>query len=451
MSKQKYSRRQFIQTTGAALSGSLLAGPVFSRTGIGSTNKMRIALVGTGVRGVAMYGRNLLANYGDYVEMVGVCDSNPGRLSYGKSYIGTDAPSFTDLDEMLETTEPEWLIVTVWDWEHHTCIISALEHGVNVICEKPLTIDEHKAQAILDAEKKYDKEIIVTFNYRYPPHRAKVKELIMNGAIGEVRSVDFHWNIDHAHQKRYMQRWHGQSQRGGTQWVHKSTHHFDMLNWFLDSDPVEVYAHADLEIFGHNGPFRSVKCRGCPHKNKCNYYWDITGNEHLNKLYAENEHYDGYIRDNCVYRLNIDSHDKHSAVIKYANNAYVNYSLTSDTDYDGYWIAFNGTKGRLEGREGGWPASETHQEWVLTPLGKEPQVIKVPFSDGGHWGGDPKMLDKLFKDPSLPDPLGQSAGTRDGVMSILTGIAARKSVKSGKPVKIEGLTELVPQVKRTVS
>lgn len=454
MSKNNFTRRKFIETTGVALGGSLFASPILSNPSSKTpkkrkkNGKMKIALVGTGVRGVAMYGKYLVDNYGDNVEHVGICDTNPGRLDYAYDYIGADCPMFTNLDEMLEKTDPDRLIVTTWDWEHHNCVIAGLEHGVDVICEKPLTIDVDKCQQIIDADKKYDNDIYVTFNYRYPPHRSRVKEILMNGAIGDIRSVDFHWNIDHPHQARYMQRWHGESQRGGTLWVHKSTHHFDMINWLLDSDPVEVFAKSDLETFGSNGPFRSTNCRNCPHANKCDYHWDINANDHLRKLYAENEHYDGYIRDNCVFRHNIDSHDKHSALIKYANNAYLNYSLTSDTDYDGYWIAFNGTKGRLEGREGGWGTPQNHQEWILTPLGEEPQKITVDFTSGGHWGGDPLLLNKLFVDPDMEDPLHQSAGTRDGVMSVLTGVAARRSAASGQPVRIEGLTSLKPHAKR---
>jgi hypothetical protein len=77
-------------------------------------------------------------------------------------------------------------------------------------------------------------------------------------------------------------------------------------------------------------------------------------------------------------------------------------------------------------------------------------VIKAYHSEGGHWGGDPLMMDKLFKDPNMPDPLGQQAGTRDGVMSILVGIAARKSIQQKQPIKIEGLTSLKPMAKRPV-
>ena len=444
------SRRNFLKTTAAAGGAMVAAGPIMSFASTRKTNqKMRIALVGTGVRGVGMYGQRLLSDYGNYVDMVGICDSNPGRLRYAHDYIKPGGKAYTDLEDMLKSTKPEWLIVTSWDWEHHNHFITGMKHGCNIICEKPLTIDEHKAQMILDAEKKYGKEIIVTFNYRWPPHRAKVKQLIMDGMIGDITSVDFHWNLDKGHLMQYMRRWHGEAARGGTLWVHKATHHFDMINWYLDSDPEEVFAYADLEQFGESGPFRGVNCRNCAHKDKCPAYWDITRSDHLMRMYVDNEKYDGYIRDNCVYRKQIDVYDKHSAVVKYANNAYLNYSLTGDTDHSGFWLAFNGTKGRIEGREGGWSEDEkNYMEWNVQPLGKDPQIIRVPPTEGGHWGGDPLMNDKLFKDQTQPDPLQQAAGVRDGVMSVLAGVAARKSVESGKPVKIAGLTTLVPQAKR---
>ncbi len=67
---------------------------------------------------------------------------------------------------------------------------------------------------------------------------------------------------------------------------------------------------------------------------------------------------------------------------------------------------------------------------------------------GGHGGGDAKLLERLFVSPDAPDPLNHAAGTRDGAMSILIGIAARKSIDTGKPVKIADLTDLVPQAIR---
>jgi predicted dehydrogenase len=449
--KTKITRREFLETGSRVVVGASLASTFFQCASESNSVKTRMAVVGTGIRACGMFGRDLLPAYKDYVDLVGLCDMNPGRVAYAKSYIGTDCPTFTDFSKMITQTNPDTLLVTTVDSTHDEFIIQALEAGVNVITEKPMTTDEVKCQNILDAEKRTGRKVIVTFNYRYSPHRAKIYEILRENIIGRINSVDFNWYLNTEHGPRYMRRWHGLRENSGTLLVHKSTHHFDLLNWWLDSDPEEVFAFGDLTFFGENNAFRSKKCRGCPHKEKCELYWDITGNEHLIKLYVENEQYDGYIRDACVWREEIDIFDKMSVLIKYANGVQVNYSLTTYSPYEGYRLAFNGTKGRLEAwihEKQPWP-KENYDELRLTLNFGNTDLIKIPHAKGGHGGGDIRMKDKLFKNPGMSDPLKQSAGTRDGAMSILVGVAARKSIDTGKTVRIGDLTDIKPQSRRT--
>lgn len=446
-------RRKFLTNTGTAFAGAMLSHPVSVNGGHAARGKrMKAALVGTGVRGVSMFGRDLVRDYHPYVDLVGLCDVNPGRLRYAAEYIGAGCPAFTDLDELLSKQKPDTLIVTTTDSSHHEVIIRGLERGCDIITEKPLTIDEVKAQAILDAERKSGKKVIVTFNYRYPPYREKIKELLMQGLVGEIQAAEFHYYLDHSHLTRYMQRWHGERRFGGSLWVHKATHHFDMANWYLDSEPEQVFAHASLERFGKNSPFRGENCRRCAHTSECPYYWDISQDAHYTGLYTSNEHYDGYIRDNCVFRPEIDIFDKHAALVRYANGVQLSYVLTGHSDVQGYYLAFDGTRGRLEARVGGVP-EKPYNELIFIPESRfsdrETRIFKAEHKPGGHWGGDPIMMDKLFRNPDMPDPLGQQAGVRDGVMSILIGIAARKSCDTGLPVNIADLTDLVPRKQRT--
>jgi len=443
------SRRKFLRTTGAAAVGSAALGsPLLARAmQQAPAEKKRFALVGTGVRGVSMYGRAMLAQFGDYVDLVGLCDQNPGRVAYAKEYIGTEAPTFTDLSQMLEATQPEWLMVTVWDWRHHEAIISALQHGVNVIVEKPITIDETKAQAILDAHRQSGARVVVAHNYRFSPHRAWLKDMIMQGTIGEVTSVDFQWFLSHGHLQQYMQRWHGHVENGGSLWVHKASHHFDLVNWWVDSEPVEVFAMGSLETFGRANSFRGANCRNCAHTESCNYHFNILNDQHLTRMYVENEHHDGYIRDNCVFRESINIWDKHAAVVRYANGAFLNYSLTGTSGYEGLWVAIDGTRGRIEGRESGSPGLRQH-EWIVSIRGQPQERVQIDYGVGGHFGGDSILMDRLFRDMEQPDPLHQRASTREGIMAVLPGIAARKSIATGMPVRIAGLTDLTPMVRR---
>ncbi len=434
------------------------------------TSKLKITLVGTGIRGITFWGKRLLDEYAEILEFVGLSDINPSRLEYAKNYIGANCPVFTDFEEMVNRTKPDLIIVTTKDSTHHQYIIKGLEMGCDVLTEKPLTTDETKCQAILDAEKKSDKKLIVGFNYRWSPYATKIKELLANKTIGDLVSVDFHWYLNTYHGASYFRRWHGEMASSGSLWVHKATHHFDLLNWWINSEPSEVFAYGDLEFYGKNGPQKGPNCRGCTHKETCAFYWDITKDEFSKKLYVDHEHEDGYIRDNCLFRDEIDIYDKMSAQVKYADNTVVNYSLTTYSPIEGWRVAFNGTKGRIEATQDipyhATPTIDEAEKHALEmdqankeELNYEPiivhnlwekyEVIQVPMNKSGHGGGDKRLHDKIFVNPEIEDSFGRTAGVRDGAMSILIGIAARRSIESGKAIKIGDLTDLNPKKVRS--
>ena len=442
---KEMNRRDFIRTGSTAAAAGLFVRPETKKS-----QRMKVALVGTGIRGSTMWGRNLIRDYANEVEYVGLCDHNPGRLEYVKQYMGASCPTFTDFDEMIRATGPDTVIVTTVDSTHHQFIIRAMELGCDVVTEKPMTTDAQKCQAILDTQALTRKNVTVTFNYRYSPHRQAMKELLMNNRIGKVTSVDFHWYLDVYHGASYFRRWHGRERFGGTLFVHKATHHFDLLNWWLESEPEEVFAYGDLEYYGHNNEFRHTNCRGCPHASKCKHYWDITESESSMNLYVAHEHHDGYLRDGCVWSEEIDIYDKMSAQIQYANGVHVNYSCTTYSPYEGYRIAFNGTEGRLEAwiKERQPWEDEPFDEFRVTDNFRQTELIQIPHGGGGHGGGDRRLQDHIFKGEDTPDPYRQAAGSRDGAMSVLIGVAARESVKTGEPVRIESLTSLKPRVIR---
>ena len=254
----------------------------------------------------------------------------------------------------------------------------------------------------------------------------------MAGRIGKVTSADFHWYLDVYHGASYFRRWHGKERYRGTLFVHKATHHYDLLHWWLESEPEEVFANGDLEYYGHNNAFRHSNCRGCPHQTKCEHYWDITTSESDMNLYVRHEHHDGYLRDGCVWSEEIDIFDKMSAQIRYANGVHVSYSRTTYSPYEGYRIALNGTQGRLEAwirERQPWDA-EDYDEIRVTDNFGETELVQVSHGGGGHGGGDTRLKDRIFKDTTMPDPYRQAAWSRDGAMSILIGVAARESVKT---------------------
>ena len=293
-------RRSFVKYTAAA-GASLMLHPFASFAASNPGQKIKLALVGTGSRGSSLWGKSILTEFKDVCEFVGLCDINPGRVAYVKSYMGVTCPTFTNIDAMLKEVKADYIIVTTVDATHDEMIVKSLNAGFNVITEKPMTTDEDKCRKILEAEKKSGKKVTVAFNYRHSVHAMQLKELLAANRVGKITSVDFNWYLNVHHGADYFRRWHGRMAKGGSLWVHKATHHFDLLNWWLNSEPVEVSAYGSLEHYGKNNAFRGTKCRGCEHKPNCKFYWDITANKQNVNLYVNNEQHDGYIRDGCVW------------------------------------------------------------------------------------------------------------------------------------------------------
>ncbi|PYX82703.1 MAG: 4,5-dihydroxyphthalate dehydrogenase [Acidobacteria bacterium] len=435
------TRRAFIAAGGAALAATatrsfpLLAAP---------QPRLRMALVGTGNRGSLTWGQEVVKGYSDVVEIVGLCDINRKRAEAGKALIGINAPTFVDFDRMINETRPDTVMVTTVDGTHYRYIIRGLELGCNVMTEKPLCTDEQQCQAILDAQKKSSKKITVTFNARHAPEAKKVKQLLLEKAVGDVISVDFHEYLDTSHGADYFRRWHRLKQNSGTLLVHKASHHFDLANWWLDSMPMEVTAFGDLKFYGHNNSFRSTHCRVCPYKQQCKFYWDVTQNPQYVKLYTECESEDGYLRDGCVWRDDINIYDTMSVVVKYENGVHLTYTANTYLPYEGQSVSINGSRGRLDYTEVKANGFANNEVRLTRSFGKSEAVKDLETSRAGsHGGADSSMQDQIFRGAQGSDPLNLRAGLHDGALSSLVGIAARHSIERGsQTVKINDLVKL---------
>lgn len=429
-----------------------------------SQNKKRYVLVGTGSRSF-MFSESLLGTYADSAELLALCDSNTKRMAYNAAKLakkyGKELKQYAaaDFDKMIAEQKPDVVIVTTMDRTHHDYIIRAMELGCDVITEKPMTTDEKKCQAILDTVERTGRKLRVTFNYRYSPSRSKVRELIAQGAIGDVLSVHFEWLLDTSHGADYFRRWHRNKNNSGGLMVHKSTHHFDLVNWWLGSEPEVVFGLGKLAFYGkENGQKRGLyhpynRSTGEAAAKGDPFAIDLSADENHKGLYLDAEGEDAYIRDQNVFGDGISIEDTMNVLVGYKSGAQLSYSLTAYAPWEGYRVAFNGSKGRIEldvmeksyisAGNSHISDGQSHSErLLLLPQFEKPQQIEIPAGKGGHGGGDLLLLADLFDANAPADPLGRAAGHRDGAMSILTGIAANKSFATGQPVRVKDLVNL---------
>ncbi len=457
------TRRDFAKRTAAAGVGVLLGESRRAWPSGGPAGRKRYAIVGVGGRS-AMYQTAINQTFAGEAELVGCCDLNLGRLKLAqRNALGAGRPEpriydATDFDRMLDQTRPDVVIVTTVDGFHHQYLCRAMERGVDVMTEKPMTVDAQKCQQVLDAQRKSGRRCTVTFNYRYSPPRTQVKELLMSGVIGDVLSADFHWMLNTQHGADYFRRWHSQKRFSGGLMVHKATHHFDLMNWWLSAVPVSVHATGKREFYTPQMAKRlglashHERCHTCPEKERCGFELSLSGNAKLKELYLDNEQYDGYFRDRCVFRPDIDIEDTMNVLVTYDSGVTLSYSLNAFNAWEGYLVVFNGTRGRLEHKieekvyvsgDGSVPGS-IQAGGVSTrvfPLRAPAYAVQVWEGQGGHGGGDDLMLRDLFLPEREPDKYLHAADQRAGAYSILTGIAANLGIASGQPVKIADLAQ----------
>ena len=428
------TRREFLVRSGTASVTPVLAAQA----------RLRLALVGTGNRGLTAWAQPLVADYQDAVEMVGLCDINRKRAEVARQHLNISVPTFVDFDEMVKATRPDAIVVTTPDATHWRYIVRGMELGCQVITEKGLCTDEEQCRAILESQRKLNGKVIVAHNARHGVEAKKIRQLLMEGAIGEVVSVFYNEYLSTDHGGSYFRRWHRLREMNGTLLVTESCHHFDKVNWWLQSQPVEVMGAGRLAFYGKNNSFRSTHCRVCPYQKQCAFYWDIRKDAFLYKLYAECESEDGYHRDGCVWREDTNIYDTSSVLVKYANRATLTYTSHAFMPYEGAAITCNGKKGRLDftGYGGG---GYRNQELRLTRLFAKSERIELEQEGpGSHHGADASLLELLFRNKPAEDPLKLRASLEEAALAALVGVAAYRSIdRGGQAVRIRDLDLLV--------
>jgi predicted dehydrogenase len=444
----------------------------------------RYAFVGTGSR-AQMYLAALLGTHADVGHPVGFCDTNEVRMAYHDRIVRQARPDLrvphyapADFAALLARERPDVVVVTSPDATHAGYVSAALRHGAEAVVEKPMTSDVAGLREIGDALAASTGALTVTFNYRYSPRNSLVRRLIAEGAIGEVTSVAFEWCLDTVHGADYFRRWHRDKTTSGGLLVHKASHHFDLVNWWLDDRPEVVFARGGLRFYGADNARR----RGLPPRPERSrdaapagdpFALDITADDKLRQLYHDGEHLDGYIRDRDVFSGGITIEDNLNVVVGYRGGASMSYTLHAHSPWEGYRVAVNGTGGRIEldvverghvtpvapaaaigaatatavldpaaveyaHPNGAGQARQPGARLLLQRHWEPAQRIPIPAGRGGHGGGDAMLLDDVFRGPG-GDPLSRQAGFVEGAASVLVGLAGNESLRTGQAVYVEEL------------
>ena len=433
-------------------------------------SRLRYALAGAGHR-AQMYVDAITGAHRHRAQLVAICEPNPVRARLHAQAVvdaGEAEPRLggpDELEELIEQLAVDRVIICARDDLHADLIVRSLEAGADVVVEKPLTIDAASAARIEDAVERTGRQVVLTFNYRYSPRNSALRRVLQDGEIGEITSIDFSWMLDTNHGADYFRRWHREKSSSGGLLVHKSSHHFDLVNWWLRSEPRRVFASGGLRFYGaENAAGRGLgerPARGT-HDGGDLFELDLRADPRLAALYLDAEQHDGYLRDRDVFSDGINIEDNLALIVDYASGATLSYSLNAHAPWEGYRVAVNGTRGRAElevvergavlvgdalhpaidpsltGGDGDAGLRPEGERLIVQNHWSEAREVPIDSTGSGHGGGDALLLDDVFAGPG-DDPLSRPADWSDGIRSIAVGIAGNLSLETGMPVQIADL------------
>lgn len=422
-------------------------------------NKKRFCIIGASSRSTTMYAESIVKEQNEFAELVGIMDPNPGRAAYVAHTFGGDCPTFTDFDEMIRTAKPDALIVVCVDVYHAEYIIKGLELGLYVFTEKPMCINAEQVEAILETEKRTGNYIGVCFNMRYYDTVVKIKKLLNDGVIGDIYTANLEWMLarpdcNSGHGASYYHRWNGEMDKCGGLLITKATHHFDMANWFINQKPIKVSAFGKLRVYGaQNTPvvngekIGGESCHTCKYTDVCEFAQTSPDTER-EEMFVKQEQFDGYHKDGCVWRKDVDIYDSMSISVEYDGGALLSYTESAAAAFEGWHMTLNGSKGRMEIAIydcGGLTSEEKDGSK------ERPSFIRIidlnnnvtlydlpPARTGSHGGSDYELRKVLFAGatPEMPD---QKATSIEGAYSVMIGAAANVSIAEHRIVTIRDL------------
>lgn len=201
----------------------------------------RIGVMGCGV--VADYGHIPAILQTPGLQLVSLFDPNEARLQEESSKFGI-SQAYTNVEQFFDSGLDAVLISSPAP-THYQNVLMAAERGIDVLCEKPLAMEDHQAHEMIEAMEKAKKQLLVGYVYRFSPVAQQIKRWVQEKVVGEIRSLrliyvwDLHGQYDQLPDGKWVEspRYIGRMEEGGPM-VDCGVHQIDLARWWLGKEVV---------------------------------------------------------------------------------------------------------------------------------------------------------------------------------------------------------------------
>lgn len=211
---------------------------------------LKIAIVGTGI--IAGSHIDAISRIKD-CELVALCDLNEERVKALSEKQGV--PYFLDYKDIPEKTECDAVILNLPHGLHAPVSIFFLEHGINVLVEKPMANTKEECDAMISAAKKSGKKLAVAHVQRFFKANRIIKEIVESGKLGRLCMYDEQRSINYFLPSRPA--WFtSKKMAGGGIVMNYGAHAFDKIFYITGEQPISVTASIanlinDRDVEGH--------------------------------------------------------------------------------------------------------------------------------------------------------------------------------------------------------
>ncbi|WP_147131416.1 Gfo/Idh/MocA family protein [Stackebrandtia albiflava] len=356
---------------------------------------LRIGVAGLGLR------RSLAAEAhrpGAGSRVTAVCDTDTSTWDWARERFG-DVLTFKDFGDML-TADLDAVLILTPDDTHVTLGGQALSAGVATFMEKPLATRIEDCDTLLELARRHRTRLYVGHNMRHMPVVRTMRELIAEGAVGEVQAIWCRHFVGHGGDF-YFKDWHADRRRTTGLLLQKGAHDIDVIHWLAGAASREVTAMGKLSVYN-----RITDRQAREGDRPADWYdpaanWPPLSQRGLHPV--------------------VDVEDLSMMLMRLDNGVQASYQQCHYTP--DYWRNYTviGTEGRLENFGDTGPEAVV-KVWNLKRRGHDPdadRVVPVPVSRGGHGGADAGLIDEFCR------------FVRHGGATDTSPIAARDSVAAG--------------------
>jgi predicted dehydrogenase len=381
------------------------------------SHPVTVAIVGAGQRSQE-YARFAL-QHPDLMQVVAVAEPHPTRRAHVAQQYGIPPErqfaSYTDLIRQPRLAEAA--INGTMDHLHHPSSLPLLDLGYHLLLEKPIAATEPEVRDLIAAAQRNRVTVMICHVLRYAPLYARIKELLVQGAIGDLVAFHSSENVSfHHYAAAFIRGKWNRRDTSNPMLLAKCCHDLDLLTWmFSGQQPARVASFGSQKVFRpENAPAGSAaRCLNgcsieatCPYSARAQYLEQDTwpmyaweGLEHLGQPTREQKE-ESLRTDNplgrCVWHCDNDVVDHQTVIVEFENGTTASHNMLCATARGTRTMHLVGTLGELEGdlHSGLLKLRRFNHQNAWTAL---EEVIQLDVVGQMHGGGDQRLVEDFVQ------------------------------------------------------